>query len=281
LRKNAWFKSLPRRQWNQLDGLTSDGLRAVFQYHDAQTDDKALTKAVLQSAIQLGAELRMPAQFSAATVNEVCEVEYLQKDKKHSCTASILINAAGPWVTDVLANITPKQIPIPVDMVQGTHIVLQAPIGERVYYLEAPQDQRAVFVIPWKNHTMIGTTETLFRNSPEHVKPLASEVDYLLEVYTRYFPEALPDSNNMKTEIIDRFAGLRVLPADKGTAFRRTRDTLIQMDNSVSPKVVSLYGGKLTAYRATAEKVIQQLLAVLPRKKPLADTKKLHLHPVD
>jgi glycerol-3-phosphate dehydrogenase len=285
LQANSRFKTLPPRQWDQLDGLSTDGLLNVFQYYDAQTDDTELTKAVLQSAMQLGAELRMPMKFSAAEVNKTSEVRFIQDDKEQICTATVLINAAGPWVLEILKKITPRQIPISVDMVQGTHIVLQVPVGERVYYLQAPQDQRAVFVIPWKNHAMVGTTETLFYNAPDQVKPLASEVDYLLETYAHYFPTAHGHTINgkdiaIKDTIIDQFAGLRVLPADKASAFRRSRDTIIQLDNTKSPKVVSLYGGKLTAYRATAEKVMRRILPALPPKKPVANTSKLALRPV-
>ena len=279
--KTSRFKILSRSDWDELDGLTTHNLRAVFQYYDAQTDDEELTKAVLQSALHLGAQLRTPAQFSSARVNKICEVRFIEDGKEHTCTAKVLINAAGPWVTEVLKNITPKQTPIPVDFVQGSHIVLQVPMSERVYYLEAPQDQRAVFAIPWKNHTMIGTTETLFNDAPEQAKPLASEVSYLLDAFTHYFPAVLPQTDNIEHSIIDQFAGLRVLPAANASAFRRPRDTIIQVDDVKSPKVASLYGGKLTAYRVTADKVMQRLLAVLPQKKPIADTKELTLLPVE
>ncbi len=280
VRNTSRFKIISRSDWDQLDGLSTDKLRTVFQYYDAQTDDKELTKAVLQSALQLGAELRMPAQFSGAKVNKICEVQFVENDIEHTCTAKILINAAGPWVTDVLAKITPKQTPIPVDLVQGTHIVVPVPIRERVYYLEAPQDQRAVFVMPWKSHAMIGTTETLFHNSPEQVKPLASEVSYLLDTFAHYFPAIKSQSGNVKHTIVEQFAGVRVLPVGNASAFRRPRDTIIQVDNVMSPKVASLYGGKLTAYRATADKVMQRLLPTLPQKKSLAKTNELTLLPV-
>jgi glycerol-3-phosphate dehydrogenase len=280
LRGTSRFKTIARRHWESLDGLKTDKLRVVFQYYDAQTDDKELTKAVLHSALQLGAELRMPAQFTSAEIGKQCEVRYLQEDSEHACTAKLLINAAGPWVPEILTRITPQQASLPVDMMQGTHIVLQAPMGERIYYLEAPQDKRAVFVMPWKNHTMIGTTETLFRNTPDNVKPLASEVDYLLETFTHYFASGHDQSIGLQNTIIEKFAGLRVLPTATTSAFRRPRDTMIQLDNTTAPKVASVYGGKLTAYRATAEKVMQRLLPVLPGRNPLADTRKLSLHPV-
>lgn len=274
------FKTIGRRHWGSLDGLQTDKLRAVFQYYDAQTDDKELTKAVLHSAMQLGVELRMPAEFIGAEIGKQCEVRYLHEGNERACIAKLLINAAGPWVPEILARIAPQQAPLPVDMMQGTHIVLQAPLGERIYYLEAPQDKRAVFVMPWKNHTMIGTTETLFRNEPDNVTPLDSEVEYLLETFAHYFVGGRDQSIDLKGTIIEKFAGLRVLPMASTTAFRRPRDTMIQLDDTAEPKVVSVYGGKLTAYRATADKVMDLLLPALPSRKRLADTRQLTLNPV-
>jgi glycerol-3-phosphate dehydrogenase len=281
LRESSRYKRIPRHYWDQMDGLSTEKLLAVFQYHDAQTDDKELTKAVLQSALNMGAELRLPAHFVGARIiretKKHCEVQYVHNGEQHQCTATLLINAAGPWVNEVLAKINPKQIATPVDLVQGTHIVLQAPFGERVYYLEAPQDRRAVFVMPWKNHVMIGTTETLFTNTADNVTPLTAEMEYLRDTFSHYFPEVY----RQHPQVIDQFAGLRVLPATRASAFHRPRDTRIQLDDLAQPSVASLYGGKLTAYRATAEKLLNRLLPVLPRQKQRADTKRLPLQPVD
>ena len=115
----------------------------------------------------------------------------------------------------------------------------------------------------------------MFRGQPDEVKPLTSEVEYLLETFSYYFP------GKQLNNIIEQFAGLRVFPAGHSTAFHRSRDTIIQLDNEQSPKMASLYGGKLTAYRATAEKVMHRVLTVLPHKKRLADTRKLALQPAD
>jgi glycerol-3-phosphate dehydrogenase len=64
--RSAGFGTVPRRLWGELDGLQSRGLRQVYWYHDAQTDDRLLTEAVVRSAQSLGAELRMPAQLVGA-----------------------------------------------------------------------------------------------------------------------------------------------------------------------------------------------------------------------
>ena len=100
------------------------------------------------------------------------------------------------------------------------------------------------------------------------------ETDYLLEVHGHYFPQR-------STQIVERWAGLRVLPADGGAAFSRSRETHLVLDNEQRPHTVSIYGGKLTVYRATARKVMQQLRRVLPERQAVADTAKLELTPVD
>ena len=275
VRANTRFKTVPRVRWDRLQGLTTDKLLDVYQYYDAQTDDTALTKSVLQSAMQLGAELRVPAEFHNAQIKDQCEIQYLYNGSEHACSATVLINAAGPWVNEVLKKISPAITPVAVDLVQGTHIVVQEKVGDGIYYLEAPQDRRAVFVIPWQNRIMIGTTETVFKGVPDNVKPLESEVTYLINTFSHYFPVY----ESQRLEIVEQFAGLRVLPKAGTVASKRSRDTIIYLNDNQSPKVASVYGGKLTAYRTTAEKVMHKLIPVLPRRKFLADTKSLSLQP--
>jgi len=122
-----------------------------------------------------------------------------------------------------------------------------------VYYLEAPRDQRAVFVMPWKDNIMIGTTETPYRGDPAEARPLESEIEYLLETRNHYFEKPLE-----REDVIESFAGLRVLPASDGSPFKRSRDTLLRCDSSV-PNVLSIYGGKLTSHHHTAIRVLETL----------------------
>jgi glycerol-3-phosphate dehydrogenase len=79
----------------------------------------------------------------------------------------------------------------------------------------------------------------------------------------------------------DSFAGLRVLPAGEGAAFGKSRDTVFARDNDATPRVVSILGGKLTAYRATAEKLITSLQPHLPKRQAIANTRRLMLPMVD
>ncbi len=255
-----------------LNGLRGDTLEALFCYQDAQTDDARLTGAVLASAQQLGAEVRLGARFVSAQLGkEGCTLVFRSGDAESRLTTRVLVNAAGPWANEVLGGITPVQPPTPVELIQGTHIQVPGRL-QRVYYLEAPQDGRAVFVMPWRDATLIGTTETAYRGDPAAVQPLEREIDYLLAVHNHYFERRLG-----RGDVQDAFAGLRVLPAGDGHAFSRPRETLLVTDRRRQPRLVSLYGGKLTAYRATAEALMRKLRPSLPRRTPVADTRRLAL----
>jgi glycerol-3-phosphate dehydrogenase len=272
LHRQAWFAALPRAQWDALDGLAAENLQAVFRYQDAQTDDDALTHAVMRSAQSLGAELVVPGEFlGAQRMPKDYAVRYRtpQGEAESHCLA--LVNAAGPWINSVLAGITPQLPATAIELVQGTHIVLDGALQHGVYYTEA-EDGRAVFVMPWRSMTLVGTTETRFSGDPAQVRPLTAEVEYLLRTFRRYFPER-------DVQVRDQFAGLRVLPLAESAVFHRPRETLFTTDAPQQPHLVSIYGGKLTGYRATAEKVLALLAPTLPARTRRGDTRTLPLGP--
>jgi glycerol-3-phosphate dehydrogenase len=265
------FTALPPRVWPSLDGLRQDGLQAVFRYFDAQTDDMALTRAVVGSAQSLGANLCLPATLLGASATEQgVQARYRDVSGERTVRCAALVNAAGPWANAVLESLTP-QVRLPaIDWVAGTHIVLARRLVQGVYYAEAPQDGRAVFIMPWRNeHTLVGTTERGYRGDPAAVAPTVREIAYLLDTVRHYFPDCA------RLEPVESFAGLRVLPASGGSAFARPRDTRLQLTHA--GRVVSIYGGKLTAYRATAARVLDLVREVLPRRAARADTRRLRL----
>lgn len=276
-RREGHFNSVPRTLWGTLDGLDTQNLQTVFQYWDAQTDDAALTKAVMQSATALGATLLTPASLVCAELNDSkCIAHYHASGKEYTCSTHVIVNAAGPWVNHVLDKINPLPKKLTMDLVQGTHIIIEGNLSHGVYYMEAPRDRRAVFAMPWHGGILIGTTETHYEGNPADVSPLMEEQDYLLETFAHYFPVYRSLS---RQNITSSFAGLRVLPANEESAFRRSRETILYPDRLVRPRLLSIYGGKLTTYRATAEKVISQLAPGLPKRKVIADTRKLALNP--
>ena len=256
------FSSVPRSEWPQLDGLKTLDLDAVIRYHDAQTDDALLTRAVVDSAVKLGAELAMPARFSRAALSEDgVTVTYTAAGAAVECKARVLINAAGPWAMQAARAVEPAIAVPDVDLVQGTHIVIPHPLTAGIYYVESPTDGRAVFVMPRAGATLIGTTETPYHGDPDQVHPLPAEEEYLLAVVRHYFPAL---NGLTRGDITERFAGLRVLPAATQAAFDRSRETIFTTDRDVRPRVLCIYGGKLTGWRAAAAHVMQRIRPSLP-----------------
>lgn len=288
------FEVVPESQWSELAGLETKDLQKVYRYHDAQTDDAKLTAAVIQSAVSLGAETCCPAEFINAEQTEdgyrVCYKTSSQKNSanknstdktcidtnntetedENSVSCRFLVNAGGPWVNHVANAISPPPRSIEVDLVQGAHLILDKKISDQCFYLESPTDKRAVFVLPWYDKTLLGTTETLFEGNPEDASPTEQERQYLLEVLASHFPEY--DGN-----VCGEMAGLRVLPSGRQKHYHRSREVRLITDQPRRPHYLGIYGGKLTGYRATAEKVVKEIGGTLGVPDNWVDTKTLPL----
>ena len=271
--KLARFKSYRIDSPQLAENLNRKDLSAVFSYWDAQTDDRQLTQAVIRSARALGATTLCPATLQSATaITEGYRLNIQQlatKEEPSTLTCRFLVNAAGPWANKVLATVTEQPQTLAMELVKGSHLIFQQRITEHAYYLESPIDKRAVFVLPWHGKTMIGTTEQPFNGDPDHVTVSEQETDYLLNTFKHYFPET-------EVDICDQFAGLRVLPRGDGSPFSRPRDCILFQDPN-QLRLLTLYGGKLTAYRHTAEQVITKIAAQLGTQQAIADTKKIRL----
>ena len=269
-RKNlAGFKRIPRAQWKTLKGLNSANLKTVYAYQDGQTDDQALTARVAQSAKTHGATLLCPAKLlSAEKTYKGYAIRLDLNGEAKTIYCRQLVNAAGPWANVVAKRIEPTPELIDVDLVQGTHLEFSQQLSEHCFYLEARQDHRAVFVMPYKGGTLLGTTETLFNGDPDRVNPTPEEIDYLLEVIRFHFP-------HFNYDPVKAWAGLRVLPVGEKTPFSRSREVqFVQGEN-----YLAVYGGKLTGYRATAEKAVKIIIKSmgLENRRRVADSSKIKI----
>jgi glycerol-3-phosphate dehydrogenase len=270
------YSTVPRREWDALDGIETRDLQTVFRYYDGQTDDAALTRAVVRCAQSRGVELVLPGRFEGAVLEtDGCSVNFRDGGRSRACRARILINAAGPWVNKVAERVTPPAPRQEIELVRGTHILVRGAPERGIYYLESPGDGRAVFAMPRNDGMLVGTTEAPYENDPEDVAPPRSEQDYLCNVLQHYFPARRGGT----PEVISAYAGLRVLPKGSGRAFDRPRETIFAVDRAQRPRMLSIYGGKLTTWRATAAKVLARIAPALPRRRAVADTATLKLSP--
>lgn len=278
LDKYARFHRIPAAHWNELDGLETHNLRAVFQYWDAQTDDRLLTNAVVQSAVDHQCLALEKAEFVAANrlPDGGFDIEFRHEGETLRINSTAIVNAAGPWASQVQAGIEAAPAAPQTDLVKGSHIELDQSISDRIFYVEAPSDQRPVFIMPRHGATLVGTTEEFHEDY--RVAPEASnaEQQYLLETLLHYFP-------GYHGKITASWAGLRVLPHTnaapglKRRFSKRQRDTMVVRDSKTNPRIISLFGGKLTAYRVTAEKVAQELEQTLGTKPGATTTETLTL----
>jgi len=248
------FRHIARHDWHKLDGLKTGGLKRVFRYWDAQTDDLRLTKRIIEQAESAGAQVHYGAHVQGAQCTlKNCEIRFELDGILQTVNAGAIVNASGPWVNTVLDKISPAIRILDIELVQGAHIVVPGRLRRGIYYLEAPRDQRAVFVMPWHGNTMIGTTETPYRGDPAQARPLESEIRYLIETRNHYFEKPVE-----RDQVIESFAGLRVLPASSSSPFSRSRETILHRDRKL-PNVLSIYGGKLTSHHHTMVRVMKKL----------------------
>lgn len=270
------FTALSRFSWGRATagGVKTEGLQAVFSYWDGQTNDTLLTRAVIESAKSLDTHVMCPATLSDAertaegyqlTVDESCD----DKTIAHCIQADYVVNCTGPWINQVLSLVSPAPVQRPCELIKGSHLILREKIADEAFYLEAPQDGRAIFLLPWGEHSLLGTTEQAFAGDPQTVSVSAVEQEYLLTTARHYFPQ-------QTFTVIDKFAGLRVLPTGDVRAFSRPRDCILHTDPD-HPRLLSLYGGKLTTYRHTAEQVLALVATQLGKRKVIADTRALPL----
>lgn len=266
------FRCIPKKEWAGINGLKQEGLLGVFAYQDAQTHDQQLTQAIQRSAEHLGAICHPHAELITAEKNRSgyqLRIKRAAVDRTESISCRVLVNASGPWVNKTLSLVQPPVTACKVDLIQGTHIVIDQAIHDYGFYVEAPKDKRAVFILPWQGGSLIGTTETLFTGEPGEHRPTEEELTYLEETLRYYFPQLIYKKTG-------QFCGLRVLPKRPGAAFSRPRDVMLDS----KPGLISLYGGKLTAWRVTAKSVLTIVQGQLGQR-AVVDTRQIMLPNID
>lgn len=158
-----------------------------------------------------------------------------------------IVNASGPWAVKLLekSGITS---PYRLDTVKGSHIVVSRKC-EQSYLLEVPNESRIFFVLPWRENTLIGTTEVR-QNLDDVVICSEEEKDYLLAAYNHYRKDSLK-----KEDIVDSYAGVRPLIYTAEDPNKATREYIIERDG----KLLNIVGGKWTTALALARNVVNQL----------------------
>jgi len=176
--------------------------------------------------------------------------------KNSTFFAKCLVNAAGPWVEDIIKNKVNQTSDGELRLVRGSHLVTRKLYEHEKSYFFQGEDGRVIFTIPYeKDFTLIGTTDVDHSDLAEQPVCSEEEIDYLLASASSYFRRAV-----QRTDIVASFSGIRPLYNNGAiNASAATRDYFLRIDDEGGVPLINIFGGKITTYRKLAESVMQAL----------------------
>jgi len=238
------------------EGAFTGGIR----YYDAQVDDArfsltlartaAFFGAVCASAVTVGAFLHEGDRVAGARVTD------LESSVEFDVRARTVINATGVWTTEI-ERLAGVGAPMMVRPSKGVHIVVPKSRIRSDYALILPTEKSVLFVLPWGEQWIIGTTDTDWRFDLDHPAASRSDVEYLLTHVNSVLREPLTFD-----DIIAVYVGLR--PLLGGTAEETARMSRNHAVRRSVPGLVSVAGGKYTTYRLMARDAVDAAALELP-----------------
>lgn len=267
----AAFRNLSRhrmlsvsRLGEEEPALRADELRGGALYYDCWTDDARLVIENMLAAEEAGA---LCLNYASVTAFEKdrgrirgLRLHDGEGEGSLRVSARLVVNATGPWLDQIRLLDDASAVPC-LRPTKGVHIVLPRDrIGNRhALTLHAVRDGRVLFVIPWDDRALVGTTDTDYRGDPDAARAEAGDVDYLLQTVNHFFPRAALSER----DVVSTFAGIRPLVSDGSDA-----PSAVSREEALfeSPSgLLSIGGGKLTTYRRVAIKVVDRAAAILRR----------------
>lgn len=246
------LKPIFSKAFEYSDGWVDDARMVVLNARDAEARGaRILSRARVVSVRREGAEWQITTMSQRTGAKEVHR-------------ARMVVNAAGPWVDQVLAGAMGRNNVHNVRLVQGSHIVVKKKFSDpRAYFFQNP-DNRIIFAIPYEgDFTLIGTTDQDYKGDPKDVRISAGEINYLCGAASEYFKEPVRPE-----DIVWSYSAVRPLYDDGASkAQEATRDYVLKLEGQPDePQLLNVFGGKLTTYRRLAEHALEKIGAVLGEK---------------
>lgn len=232
------------------------------RYYEYVVDDARLTLELAKTAHEHGAHLVNYVEMTDLLVTEGrchgAKARDVISGETWEIQAGTVVNAAGPWVDHVRSKDAVEPKGKHLFHSKGIHLVMDRgdlPVSQAVTLL--PSDGRLVFVIPRGRFTYVGTTDTNYKGDLRHPYPTTEDVDYLLQVLNEGFPHRTFN----RSHVISTWAGIRPLIHEEG----KKPGEISRSDEMMTSEtgLISIAGGKLTAYRKMAERVVDYVVRVL------------------
>jgi glycerol-3-phosphate dehydrogenase len=240
--------------------VLKDEIKYGFEYSDCWVDDARLVVLTAMDAKIHGANIctrtevistkRYKDHWAVVTQNTLT-------GEQRIINATVLINATGPWVADVLNQCLGSLSQSKVRLVKGSHIVVKRLFEHDRAYIFQNADARITFAIPYENDfTLIGTTDIDYDGDPKNVTASPDEITYLCSAAQTYFSVPV-----RAEDVVWTYSGVRPL-FDNGeiSAQKATRDYVLELDTSKDEALLlTVFGGKITTFRRLAEDVLKKL----------------------
>ncbi|WP_416897251.1 MAG: glycerol-3-phosphate dehydrogenase [Minwuia sp.] len=230
-----------------------------FEYSDCWVDDARLVVLNARDAAGRGADIRPRNRVTDARVVDglwQIGMEDTRTGELRQLSARMLVNAAGPWVDQVLQGALGRNDAHHVRLVQGSHIVVRKLFEHDRCYIFQNADDRIIFAIPYEqDFTLIGTTDRDYEGDPGDIRISPEETDYLLAAASEYFREPVE-----RSDIVWTYSGVRPLYDDGASrAQEATRDYVLTSETAAGAPLINVFGGKITTYRRLSEEVLEKI----------------------
>lgn len=236
-----------------------------FEYSDCWVEDARFVVLMARDAAAKGAIIRTRTKVMAARrEGNGWSIDIRSGDgARETLKAKVLVNAAGPWVGDVLTKVVGQNDPDKIRMVKGSHLVVDKLYDHDRCYIFQNGDGRICFAIPYEtNFTLIGTTDEDYRGEPSKPEISQAETDYLIASVSAYLRRPVtPDTVRWS------YSGIRPLYDDgASSAQEATRDYVLKVEQPEGqPAMLSIFGGKITTSRKLAEHAMEKLQPFFPK----------------
>ncbi|GAA3539794.1 glycerol-3-phosphate dehydrogenase/oxidase [Amycolatopsis ultiminotia] len=253
--------------------LKRSALIGGIRYYDAQSDDARHTMTVARTAAHYGAVVRTSTQVvgflrEADRISGV-RVRDVEDGRETEIQAGAVINCTGVW-TDELQRLSGGRGRFRVRASKGVHIVVPRDriVSESGMILRT--EKSVLFVIPWRNHWIVGTTDTDWNLDLAHPAATKNDIDYLLKHVNKVLATPLTHD-----DIEGVYAGLRpLLAGESEETSKLSREHAVAR---VAPGLVAIAGGKYTTYRVMAADAVDAAVVDLPGRPPSSITDKVPL----
>ena len=235
----------------------------AYEYSDCWVEDSRLVALNARDAAQRGAKIMTRTRVvSAQREDGLWRVETDGPGGPETHFARALVNAGGPWVEDIIRNVTRINSTEGVRLVRGSHIVTRKLYDhDRCYFFQGT-DGRIIFAIPYEqDFTLIGTTDKDHTAAPGNVVCTDEERDYLCAFASEYFEKPVTAA-----DVVWSYSGVRPLYNDGAkSATAATRDYVLSLDETGGAPLLNVFGGKITTYRRLAESALAKLSPFFPQ----------------